>query len=194
MSRGANNLTSLFEKRSRILKCRAGTFNVRSLKSNIKKKTIIQDFESYRLDILGMTETWIEGIAINTLDNGHVLYRSGGSSSRAGVGILINKRLINNVQSFKFISDRIVTVRLLLNSRNDSNCLTIICCYAPTLQRSATEADNFCSSLGKIVKSIPRRDELWILGDLNAKVGSAESGTQGPVGCFSKHITTNANG
>ena len=67
----------------------------------------------------------------------------------------------------------------------------------PTLQRSAkhpAEADHFYSSLGKIVKSIPRRDELWILGDLNAKVGSAESGTQGPAGCFSKLITTNANG
>ena len=33
---------------------RAGTFNARSLISNIKKITIIQDFEQYRLDILGL--------------------------------------------------------------------------------------------------------------------------------------------
>lgn len=197
MQGGEDAPRPIFKRPDRNSKCRAGTFNVRSLKSSIKKTTIVQDFESYRLDILGLTETWLVGSGVDTLDNGHVLYRSGGASHRAGVGVLIHKQLNNNVQSFKFVSDRIITVRLRCNPRSDSNSVTIICCYAPTLQRSTNhpaEADTFYSSLSHIVKSVPRRDEVWILGDLNAKVGSATQGARGPVGCYSKHTSTNANG
>ena len=68
-------------------KCRAGTFNIRSLRSKIKRTTIVKDFESYQQDVLGLTETWIEGAGVDNLDNGHVLHRSGGSSARAGVAI-----------------------------------------------------------------------------------------------------------
>lgn len=198
MKQGNIAPTPVFLKQpNRNLTCRAGTFNVRSLKSNLKKKTLVEDFESYRLDILGLTETWITGTGVESLDSGHVLYRSGGSSSRAGVAILVNKRISNNVHSFKFISDRIISVRILLNSRPDGNAVQVICCYAPTLQRSTNnpaEARTFYSSLRNAVKSVAKRDEVWILGDLNAKVGSAAPGTHGPVGCFSKHLHSNANG
>ena len=78
---------------------RAGTFNARSLKSNIKKITIIQDFEQYRLDILGLTETWLNGAGVDTYDNGHVLYRSGGSSSRAGVSPSSHQQETNKMWS-----------------------------------------------------------------------------------------------
>ena len=54
-------------------KCRAGTFNVRSLRSKIKRTTIVKDFESYQLDVLGLTETWVEDAGVDTLDNGHVV-------------------------------------------------------------------------------------------------------------------------
>ena len=37
--------------------CRVGTFNVRSLRTKIKKQQIIQDFDTYRLDVLGLIET-----------------------------------------------------------------------------------------------------------------------------------------
>ena len=69
--------------------CRVGTFNVRSLKSSINKKTLVKDFESYHLDILGVTETWLKGAGVDHLDNGHVIYRSGGSASRAGVAVIL---------------------------------------------------------------------------------------------------------
>ena len=64
-------------------RCRAGTFNARSLRIKIKKQLIIQDFEQYDLDVLGVTETWIDGNGVDTMDNGHVMYRSGGSFGRA---------------------------------------------------------------------------------------------------------------
>jgi len=197
MSKSTNAKTLFQKKQTGSAKFRAGTFNVRSLKSNSKKISIVEDFERYKLDVLCLTETWINGNGVDVLDGGHVLYRSGGSSSRAGVGILVNKNLVNNVEAYKFCSERVISVRFKTGSRRDSNSLTVVSCYAPTLQRSTShpaEANVFYSSLEGIVKSIKKRDEVWLLGDLNAKVASSGVGSRGPVGCFSKHTQTNANG
>ena len=67
----------------------------------------------------------------------------------------------------------------------------------PTLQRSTInpqEADNFYELLNNVVLKTKNRDELWILGDLNAKVGSSRPGSVSPVGCYSKHTISNSNG
>ena len=56
------------------------------------------------------------------------------------------------------------------------------------------ETDDFYSLLRDTVSSVAKRDELWIFGDFNAKTGSGVPGMGGPVGCFSKHLTSNSNG
>ena len=172
--------------------CRAGTFNARSLRSKIKKQLIIQDFEQYDLDVFGVTETWIDGNGIDTMDNGHVMYHSGGSSGCAGVGIFTPKWLKNNIVSYKFYSERIISIRLAIDPHRDSRTVTVVCCYASTLQHSTkypAEADSFYSVLSSIAGSVKRRDELWIVGDFNAKVGSSVGGTSGPVDSYSKHTS-----
>eukprot|EP00117_Sycon_ciliatum_P013301 scpid106317/ scgid14018/ len=75
------------------------------LRSKIKKQQIIQDFDAYHLDVLGLTETWIEGNGIVVLDNVHTLCRSGGtSSSAAGVGIFMVRKsdvsIVTNARSY----------------------------------------------------------------------------------------------
>ena len=73
----------------------------------------------------------------------------------------------------------------------------MVCCYAPTLQRSLTNpnlADEFYSQLEHVINQVKRRDELFVLGDLNAKVGSSAPDYSSVVGGFSKHRYNNANG
>ena len=104
----------VFERsRRQTSSCRVGTVNVRSLKSSIIIKTLVKDFESYHLDIFGVTETWLKGAGVDHLDNGYVIYRSGGSASRACVAVILHKRISNNVILYNFISERIVSVRLI---------------------------------------------------------------------------------
>ena len=162
-----------------------------------KKQTLVSDFESYHLDILGLTETWLPGNGVDILDGGHVLYRAGGQESRAVAGVLVHRRLKNNVISYKFHSDCLTPLCLRRSPKPDSKCITVISCYAPTLQRSLSnpeQADLFNSILESVICETKKRDELFILGDFNAKVGSAPPGTSGAVGCFSKHTVSNANG
>ena len=139
----------------------------------------------------------MEGNGIDVLDNGHTLYRSGGTSSRAGVGILVNKNIVRNIDSYQFFSNRVVSLRILLTGSRNSRGVSIICCYAPTLQRSTAnpvEADEFYSLLSKAVGNVNRRDVLWVLGDMNAKVGSSPADSSNPVGMYSKHRMGNDNG
>ena len=172
----SNNNLVFNKQQSSLLTCRAGTFNARFLQSTIKKQLLVRDFENYRLYFLGVTETWLKGCGVDSLENWHVLLRSGGQASRAGVGLVVHKRFSENVISCKFISDRIISVRVRTSPSPNSITLTIICCYAPTLQRSTAhpeEADLFYSSLTEAVNPAKRRDLLWLLGDFNAKVGSS---------------------
>ena len=68
--------------------------------------------------------------------------------------------------------------------------------YYPILRSLSNpeQADSFYSILESVIRETKKRDELFILGDFNAKVGSAPPGTSGAVGCFSKHTVSNANG
>ena len=89
--------------------------------------------------------------------------------------VLGNKRISNNVISYNFISERIVSGGLRSSPRRDSRYLTVVCCYAPTPQRSLSNsnlADFIYFQLEHVINQVKRKDEL-VLGDLNAKVGSS---------------------
>ena len=153
----------------------------------------MNDFEYYHLDILGVTETCLKVARVDHLDNGPVMYRSGGSASRAGVAVILHKRISNNVISYNFISERTVSVRLRSSPWRGSRCLTVVCYYALTLHCSLTNpnlADEFYSQLEHVINQVKRRDELFVLGDLNAKVGSSSPDYSSVVGIFPNTDTT----
>ena len=58
--------------------------------------------------------------------------------------------------------------------------ITVIQVYAPT--SNTEEAERFCEDLQGLLELTPKKDVLFIIGDLNAKVGSQE--TPGVTGKF----------
>ena len=55
--------------------------------------------------------------------------------------------------------------------------------YAPTSNAEETEVEQFYEDLQDLLKLTPKKDALFIIGDLNAKVGSQEiPGTRGKFG------------
>ena len=52
--------------------------------------------------------------------------------------------------------------------------ITVIQVYAPTTKAEEAEVVLFCKDLQDILELTPKKDVFFIIGDLNAKVGSQE--------------------
>ena len=69
------------------------------------------------------------------------------------------------------ISDRIIKARLQAKPHN----ISITRCYVPVNVAKDEEMGEFYISLEEAFDSIPKRDVIVVLGDMNAKVGAANT-------------------
>ena len=60
--------------------------------------------------------------------------------------------------------------------------IMVIQVYAPTSSAEEAEVEQFCEDLQDLLELIPKKDDLFTIGDWNAKVGSQE--TSGVTGKF----------
>ena len=60
--------------------------------------------------------------------------------------------------------------------------ITVIQVYAPTTNAEEAEVEQFFDDLQDLLELTPKKDDLFIIGDWNAKVGSQE--TPGITGKF----------
>ena len=103
--------------------------------------------------------------------DGHYTYYCGQESLRRnGVAIMVNKRVRNAVPGCNFKNDRMISVRFQGKPFN----ITVIQVYAPTSNPEEAEVERFYEDLQDLLELIPQNDFLFIIGDLNAKVGSKQ--------------------
>ena len=58
----------------------------------------------------------------------------------------------------------------------------LVCCYAPTLNSSEQEKDDFYDLLREVISNVQHRDKLVLMGDFNARVGSDNHSWKGVLG------------
>ena len=68
--------------------------------------------------------------------------------------------------------------------------ITVIQVYAPTSNAEAAEFERFYEDLQDLLELTPKKDDLFVIGDWNAKVGSQE--TLGVTGKFNLGIQNEA--
>ena len=153
-----------------------GTLNVRGIGDDDDKFALVEDADKYKLDILTLSETHIpEEECLYDIESAekkeYVLYGCNDDGNHHhGVGFLIRKEL---EPDFKRISGRIAQATIQMSKRK----IHIIAIYAPTLQnceKDPTMREDFYNSIEATIDKIPKRDLLFIAGDLNAKVGSQQ--------------------
>ena len=83
------------------------------------------------------------------------------------------KEEANALIGYSPISDRILKICIRAKPYN----LSIVQCYAPTSAASDEELEEFYNQLQETLDAIPSRDIKLVMGDLNAKVGSANTNT-----------------
>ena len=141
-------------------------------------EVVKQEMARVNGDILGISELKWTGMG-EFNSNDHSIYYCGQESLRKnGVALITNKRVGNAVLECNLKNDRMITVRFQGKPFN----ITVIQVYALTSNAEEAEIEWFYEDLQDLLELTPKKDDLSIIGDWNAKVGSQE--TPGITGKF----------
>ena len=125
----------------------------------------------------------------------HIILFSGVSLAKVaeqGVGIVLDgnmqKAWANADQFCEFKGSRLMRIKLRLNN----HIVNVISIYAPTYNTEAILKDKFYEQLNSMLGTIPSQEEIFILGDFNARVGRGSS--QYTPGEYDNHLVVGPHG
>lgn len=175
---------------------RVGFWNVRTLFQTGKLAQLRKEFDTYNLDIIGISEVrWLGSnkkfLKEDSRLKSHTLLFSGKQDGchEEGVGLMLSSRISKSLLEWSPINSRLLKARF--NSKYTK--LTVIVCYAPTNTSEEIKKDEFYEQLQTAVSEVPAHDMLLIIGDMNARPGSDNTGRSRVMG-KEGYGTMNENG
>ena len=131
-------------------------------------------------------------------DRGRIHYFFSGSDKGGshGVGIAVRDSIVREGGcEMEFVSDRLMKMRILLHGK--SNAITCIAGYAPTEPAAESVKTKFWSALNHATEQTPKKDQLFVLMDANARTGRRGDGAYGVgskvLGAYGRDVE-NVNG
>ena len=146
-----------------------GCLNVRGCSTlEWKKCEIGSMFVRRKMDVLALSETKVKGRGEAVF--GEVTGRVSGvvsGKAREGVGLLLSERLLQSVVEWREESPRLMWVRVKLGRE----CWAFVSAYGPGSENNREVVEEFWNDLSECVESLKMRNNVVLLGDLNARVG-----------------------
>ena len=124
--------------------------------------------EMVRVNI-GKSELKWTGLGEFNLDDPYIYYCGQESLRRNGVALLVHRRVQNAVLEGNLKNNRMISVRFQGKPFN-----IIVQVYAPNSNAEEAEVERFYEDLQDLPELTPQKDDLFIIGVWNAKVGSQE--------------------
>ena len=146
-----------------------GTWKIRSMNQG-KLEVVKQEMARMNIDMLGISKLKWTGMGESNSDD-HYIYHCGQESLRRnGVVIIVNKRVRNAVLGCNLKNDRMISVHF----QGKPFSIMVIQVYAPTSNAEEAEVDHLYEDVQDLLELIPKKDDLFIIGYWNAKVGRQE--------------------
>ena len=161
-------------------KTRIGFWNVRTMYETGKLVQVTTERRQYNLHVLGISESrWIGTGRLKKASGERVLY-SGWDDElhRVGLATILKKGADRSLLEWKPINSLLIKARL----KGKQNNLTLIQCFAPTNDSEDDVKYNFYLRLQAEIEQVPMQDLIIIMGDLDAKVGADNSGSDRVMG------------
>ena len=99
--------------------------------------------------------------------DGYRLWYSGSIKARNGVGILVEKELVDSVIEVRRKSDQIMVIKILIGS----DLINVVSAYAPQIGLPDDIKKLFWEDLDIVIQDVPRSETLFIGGDFNSHIG-----------------------
>ncbi|RCN49463.1 endonuclease/exonuclease/phosphatase family protein [Ancylostoma caninum] len=165
---------------------RIATWNVHTLNQNGRLAQLLQEFNNYRLDILGLSKVRWTGSGCFSSANKTILFSGCEGRHERGVGFVLNKRAAKTLVGRKPVDGRIIRARFSTKHIR----ITVMQVYAPT---DNLKEDLKNGLLQDTIDEAPRQDLKIVLGDFNAQLGGDGHEIERTIGPFasSEHLSDN---
>jgi len=124
-----------------------------------------------KISIACIQETKWAGANAKEID-WYKLWYSSLNRAKNGVGILVEKDLVEQVVEVRCKSDRIMYVKLVVGSE----IFNVVSLYAPQIGLDEDDKRLFWDDLDEVIQSIPKNEKLLIGGDFNGHIGRRGDG------------------
>ena len=147
-------------------------------------QTIANEMKAYEIGILGIAEARWNDAGQSKLTSGEMIIYSSHMEENGqhseGVAIMLSKEAQKTLIGWEPISARIIMAKFKTTNKRIS--LNIIQCYAPTNGAEDNIKEEFYQLLEETTRKCSSKDITILMGDLNAKVGSDNTGYEQVMG------------
>ena len=108
------------------------------------------------------------------------MWYTGRDRNRNGVGIILDRQLVDEVVDVRRKGDRILLIKLILGDK----AVNVISAYAPQISLDDESKRQFWEDLDVVMQGISTEEKIFIGGDFNGHVGNSHSGFENVHGGF----------
>ena len=142
-----------------------GTLNIGTMTGRGRELTDM--LERRNVDILCLQETKWKGSKARNIGGDCKISYNGADGRKNGIEIVVREELAESVLEVKRVSGRLMAMKLEVNG----SILNIVSAYAPQVNNSMEEKNNFWEDLDGLIESISKEERIVFGADLNGRVG-----------------------
>ena len=146
-----------------------------------RERELSDMMERRNVDILCLQETKWKGNKARNIGGGCKIFYNRADGRKNGIGIVLREKLAKSVLEVKRVSDRLMAMKLEVNG----SILNIVSAYAPQVNNSMEEKNDFWEDLDGLIESISKEERIVLGADLNEHVGKGNIGDEEIMGRYS---------